>query len=126
MSKIQFFYNRPMAYTGQYQYRKNTYTVAHSPILLTKEALAQFILNPDTLIQINFGVSFCHPKDQFKKKTGRDLASAKMALYYFKLKAVFTFDDYYQVNIEGVGHSCNIALKLYKDSNKTRVINIHV
>lgn len=71
------------------------------------------------------GVSMVHPKDQFKKQTGRELA--QLALDRLEFNVWLTDqNDHYQILLTKDGYknrfNLDLALKLYKDSGKIRVV----
>jgi hypothetical protein len=68
--------------------------------LPNKEALQSFsVLNAEE-VEIHFGFSLCHPKDQFSKKRGLELAIEHLFDLSFRVKNIENRDGRYVYHLE--------------------------
>ena len=71
----------------------------NEPVSLFLYECAIALINNDT-VDINVGFAYCHPKDQFCKKTGRELAKSRIESYQFKVEYIHRYDDSVQIYLE--------------------------
>jgi hypothetical protein len=70
------------------------------------------------------GVAKVSPKDQYNKKTGRDVSYNKLGGMSFRLVEVVALDD--GIVVELTSGSLSILLKMMPDSDKVRLINAYI
>jgi hypothetical protein len=61
------------------------YTVAYERTPITLQMLSLAVLNPKNLFEIRLGAAFCHTKDRFNKRIGREFAVSRIRPMSFKL-----------------------------------------
>jgi hypothetical protein len=57
-------------------------------VVPSKETLLSLMGDPEKDIVMEVGVAFCSPKDQYSKKTGRELSSDRMSAVVVSLDSV--------------------------------------
>ena len=56
--------------------------------LPTKQEIGSMVSKSQDYIQMGFGISFVHPKDNFNKRLGRSIAGQRVNNYLFSLKEI--------------------------------------
>lgn len=56
--------------------------------LPTKAEIVAMLAKSQDYIQVGFGISFVHPKDNFNKKLGRSVAGQRVTNYVFHLREI--------------------------------------
>lgn len=125
MSNIQYFHhNNPYNKTS---YPEGKYTIAL--VVPKPEMLLALLATPNKPFITQAGVAFCSPKDQYVKKTGRDLATERMELITVKLSSMFQdLKDpdvyYYKLNVLA-GDITEINLRINLKGKKTHFVSAH-
>lgn len=114
-------------YNGQKEIRK-TYSFELPDYKFLENEIVAALLNskPEAIIvSINVGVTTCHPKDQYVKKVGRELADRNAKLIPFRVGPISMEpkDNDIKVSLHGPDFSILIALK--KGFSQVRVLVIY-
>lgn len=64
--------------------QKQTFAV----LLPSAETFTELLENPDRSITLGVGVAVCSPKDNYCKKTGRDLSSSRIRPIMYRLRTM--------------------------------------
>lgn len=84
-------------------------------------AVASSIKLEDKLIEIECGVTFVHPKDQFCYKTGREEAKKKAKKREFVVHSInFITEDRYTVSLYSYGKRDELDLRITIEIDKKR------
>lgn len=68
--------------------RAGTTVISVPDLPLIAVAAKQLVLGIQCEMSIDIGQSFCHPKDQFSRKVGLDVANKKIVSYTFRTAAI--------------------------------------
>lgn len=131
--KIRYFHNIPVNKLQQYYTYKNKQfgTVAFSPP--DEKQMAALVQNTarsysSDFVMVTIGASFLHDDDQFCRKTGRILATSRLAPIPFYLNTIEFIAEGAALKLIGVDNILKVRytmkIKVYSDSNKVRFICI--
>lgn len=131
--KIRYFHNIPVNKLQQYYTYKNKQfgTIALSPP--DEKQLAALVQNTarsysSDFIMMTIGASFLHHEDQFCRKTGRVLATSRLAPIPFHLSSIEFIKEGGALKLIGVDNILKVRytvkIKVYADSKKVRFTRI--
>ncbi len=84
------------------------------------QIINDFISGRTCVLILKVGVANCYHKDQFKKKTGREVALAKMEYRNFRIEKVRADEKDIRIKLICKDIDLTLTLKHYKDSKKIR------
>ncbi len=92
------------------------------------DALVGLFLNPPssmdktmTVLNMRMGVAVCHPKDQFNKKAGRELATSRITNQNFKVTHVVSNSEKTKIILQGQDSKVDLTMVKYKNTGKVRI-----
>jgi hypothetical protein len=67
------------------------------PTALLNDTLDHMVRNETMLFKVGF--AFCHPKEQYCKKTGREIAKSKLEYAHFNMNAIIRCKNYVTISL---------------------------
>jgi len=86
------------------------------------EIVTNFLTHGDNLrLNLMVGVAMCNPKDQYNRKTGRELAISRIKPMDFKITRMISDGKKIKLLLSGEGDQVNLTVIQYRDSGKVRI-----
>lgn len=117
MSTVQFFHNQ--------EYSRFTAAV---DVDFTRKDLANLLMEQnDMTIDVSFGMTTVHPKDNYDKKIGREVSMEKMERIVFSLDTIYRKEDHLEYVFRGEyqSHPRTIVIRTSGLSDKPHLITVY-
>lgn len=130
---LQYFHNNNEQWDGYDRPSKSTMAIVKlDPEAILATLRASFASLEKPIIPVIFGVAFCHPKDQYERRTGRQIALGNLKELMFELDLRNTYgftDDALWISLRSFEQktqtSYTITIKIYKDSKRLRIVGAY-
>lgn len=78
-------------------------------------------LNPVS-VPVRIGIANLHPKEQYNRKVGREVATSKMSTQLMELSSIRILTQTIEINLINTDLDIGLTYKKYKDTGKIRAV----